>query len=172
MSKVDWSLAPEGATHWVGGNWPWHKHDGDDAYYWRSKGGWELLQCADVKRVEYEYANSIIERPTPQSWPGEKDGLPPIGVTCERRFPEVEGSSWRPITICFIGEQKIFYRDEAGDEWANLPDDVEFRPIRTPEQLAAESRESAIREVMDIAQVDCRVTASRLVDAGFKREGK
>lgn len=33
-----------------------------------------------------------------------------------------------------------------------------------------DQRETAIRELMDIAQVDCRVTAARLVDAGFKRE--
>lgn len=33
-----------------------------------------------------------------------------------------------------------------------------------------DKRETAIRELMDIAQVDCRVTAARLVDAGFKRE--
>ena len=33
-----------------------------------------------------------------------------------------------------------------------------------------DARETAIRDVMDIAQVDCRVTAARLVDAGFKRE--
>jgi hypothetical protein len=33
-----------------------------------------------------------------------------------------------------------------------------------------DARETAIREIMDIADVDCRVTAARLVDAGFKRE--
>lgn len=49
--------------------------------------------------------------------------------------------------------------------WANT-----FRAILTPEQRAADERETAIREIMDVADVDCRVTAARLVDAGFKRE--
>jgi hypothetical protein len=45
-----------------------------------------------------------------------------------------------------------------------------FRAIKSNQHIESDARETAIRELMDIAQVDCRVTAARLVDAGFKRE--
>ena len=108
--------------------------------------------------------------PQPKPWSGPEDGLPPVGISCERRFPSVTASSWQGGIILAHGSKKIFFRDNCGDEWAHSFDDVEFRAFRTTEQLAAEKRETAIREIMDVADVDCRVTAARLVDAGFKRE--
>jgi hypothetical protein len=169
MSKVDWSLAPEGATHKI----PtfagcWYKIDGYQVYCWSSAGNW--AGPYPIRNYQDGSIDEMVKRPTVKPWSGPEDGLPPVGIACERRFPSVTASSWQGGIILAHGSKKIFFRDNCGDEWAHSFDDVEFRAIKTPEQLAAEQRETAIRELMDIAQVDCRVTAARLVDAGFKRE--
>lgn len=101
-----------------------------------------------VGRSEWQAAVDALypKQAVTEEWNGE--GLPPVGTVCELRFPEVQGSSWRQVTILLLGDQKIFYRDEAGDEWANLPDDVELRPIRTPEQIAAEECDKAVKAML------------------------
>lgn len=175
MSKADWGLAPEGATHWVGGSWPWHKHDGNVAYYFGLGGHWKRLVCADVERVEKEYAHSIEERQKqPQAWSGPEDGLPPVGTVCEARIllPGQSNYLWRRCEVVYRNDEMsqsellVVDIEKTTARWAD-----EFRAIKTEEDIARDKRESAIRELMDIAQVDCRVTAARLVDAGFKREG-
>ena len=167
MSKVDWSLAPVDATHYL--------PDSDMDYEcWvkpcfsmrlDTQKEWHADTAVDA---DISSGKAIPRQPKP--WSGPEDGLPPVGIACERRFPSVTASSWQGGIILAHGSKKIFFRDNCGDEWAHSFDDVEFRAIKTPEQIAADQRETAIRELMDIAQVDCRVTAARLVDAGFKRE--
>lgn len=76
--------------------------------------------------------------PVTAVWNGPEDGLPPVGLEVERRFPCVAGSSWLPGTVIAKGAKKVFFRDAVGDEWAHCIEDVEFRPARTAEQLAAE----------------------------------
>jgi len=169
MSKVDWSLAPN-----------WCKGYGlvgiSKFAVWFDDFQYQYL--GDGKKHEFEGGctfkfselSDIEWRPQPKPWSGPEDGLPPVGVACERRFPSVTASSWQGGIILAHGSKKIFFRDNCGDEWAHSFDDVEFRAFRTTAQISADQRETAIRELMDIAQVDCRVTAARLVDAGFKRE--
>lgn len=106
----------------------------------------------------------------PKPWSGPEDGLPPVGTVCE--FNDSCGGQWHKVEIMYVSKHTILIKFFGGEfqdvEGAYSPEEsVCFRAIKTPEQL----RETAIRELMDIAQVDCRVTAARLVDAGFKREG-
>jgi hypothetical protein len=154
MSKVDWSLAPIDAQYggiYAGRFSCWYLRDGDQWFYTSNiSGGWE-------KVVDNKPSSDLIRRPQPQPkpWSGPEDGLPPVGTECALgRSPEGED-----ICVTQSGGVIAIYR--SGEH---------LRAIRTPDQIAADQRETAIREVMDIAQVDCRVTAARLVDAGFKRE--
>ena len=112
-----------------------------------------------------------------KQWSGPEDGLPPVGTVCEHSADYNEGDShdgeWFKVEVVahhrfqeddyvcaiWVRDAQISY-SSAGDH---------FRALKTPDQQAADKRETAIRELMDIAQVDCRVTAARLVDAGFKR---
>lgn len=171
MSKVDWSLAPKGATHWVGGMHPWHKNIGTTVFYWSTCGGcWKKLTGFDVDQVNSQYLGVIQERPKqPKAWSGPEDGLPPIGVECEYGSDE---RGWQKINVLahtMVGGVSAV--GQVGDNGQICIGTVKYwRQIRTQKQLAAYKRETAIRELMDIAQVDCRVTAARLVDAGFKRE--
>lgn len=166
MSKVDWSLAPEGATHYRpdAKNVFWYKERGGDFMYFEdSSGQWCYSSASD--RV----VRSFIERQSVKPWSGPEDGLPPVGTACEF----YERGEWREVEVMYVSQYTVLLKlkcDEHDDpEAAYTPEDMDFRSVRTPEQIAADQRETAIRELMDIAQVDCRVTAARLVDAGFKR---
>ncbi|MNY35313.1 hypothetical protein D3C86_1697120 [compost metagenome] len=105
--------------------------------------------------------------------------MPPINERVEVLWSSITGQYVEGIILAhdedravfrFVtGERKGEYQAEklhfsSGKLWPN------FRPIKTLEQLAAELRETAIREIMDAAGIDCLVTATKLVDAGFKRE--
>lgn len=172
MSKVDWSLAPKGATHWVGGMHPWHQNIGTTVFYWSTCGGcWKKLTGFDVDQVNSQYLGVIQERPKqPQAWSGQEDGLPPVGsIVIARRsdtnkWHESEvlrhNTQYQRNGVCAFMEVKSNMMF-----WSN-----EYKAIKTPEQLASEKRETAIREFMDVVGIDCRVTASKAIDAGFKRE--
>lgn len=179
MSKVDWSLAPALATH--AGTFKGEF----TCWYWLNPCGiWRHISdlSDDWERVvANKPISDLTERPKqPQSWSGPEDGLPQVGNDCEYR---VGNGTWYPCTIRYIttpiSDEEVQVVINCpylnGDQIGGIGNgmgEINFRPIRTPEQLVADKRESAIRELMDIAQVDCRVTAARLVDAGFKREVK
>lgn len=116
-----------------------------------------------------DFAN-IVYRKSNKPWSGPEDGLPPVGLECE--VDHGNGKHWDKVTILAHHGEKAIYLDPIRGIhyiWGLAKD---FRTVRTPDQIASDARETAIRELMDIAQVDCRVTAARLVDAGFKREVK
>lgn len=164
MSKVDWSLAPEGATHKETScpNGFWYKFDfhNNQACFWSGK-GWTNPISADA----YNDGSMDTMEPRPaKPWSGPEDGLPPVGSVVEYGGEQVRviahtDNNGHPAAVS--------QRGETGHIIIALP--KYYQPARTPEQKAESARETAIRDVMDIAQVDCRVTAARLVDAGFKR---
>lgn len=106
-------------------------------------------------------------------WDGQ--GLPPVGDSCERRFIDVAGSSWFGCIVLAHGSRKIFIRDDNGDEWAHSLDEVEFRPYRTPEQIAAEEREKAVQQMAgDLGELPARTTVIptlyAIYDAGYRKQ--
>jgi hypothetical protein len=172
MSKVDWSLAPIDAQYggiYAGRFSCWYLRDGDQWFYTSNiSGGWE-------KVVDNKPSSDLIRRPQPQPkpWSGPEDGLPPVGTECEFRYYVEDFKIWHKGACIALGrspEGEDICVTQSGGVIAIYRSGEHLRAIRTPDQIAADQRETAIREVMDIAQVDCRVTAARLVDAGFKRE--
>lgn len=168
MSKVDWSLAP-GATHYLDAG------DLDTRFRDLSCETWKYFNMATGEWVQHYFSSEdllarhdLIPRPKPKPWSGPEDGLPPVGLECE--VDHGNGKHWDKVTIVAHHCEKAIYLDPVREIhyiWGLVKD---FRTVRTPDQIASDARETAIRELMDIAQVDCRVTAARLVDAGFKRE--
>jgi len=165
MSKVDWSLAPEWATHalvklhnpGVGGVYWSYFIDGEHRI---SPDG--LWFHPDGYRVADERPRNLKPKP----WSGPEDGLPPTGTVCEHKRVH----EWQQIEVFAVkpnynGSNTALFTYGNGC-WGGCAEPSFFRAIPSPAQL----RETAIRELMDIAGVDCRVTAARLVDAGFKRE--
>lgn len=170
MSKVDWSLAPEDATHagtkHAQGTVCWYKLSGDSYHYWYMVDS-VLDNCGWDESGGRPCHWPLIERPAPvKPWSGPEDGLPPVGEQID--IYEEDDLEWVTCKVVYVGTH------DGGHAVIGQGDDVIMYgynngDIRKP-RTAAKKRETAIRELMDIAQVDCRVTAARLVDAGFKRE--
>ena len=185
MSKVDWSLAPVDAQY--GGIYEgkfscWYMRDGDQWLYTSNiSGAWE-------KVFDNRPSSELVRRPKPKQWSGPQDGLPPVGLEIEARIDFKKAPPYtvigltelgvdvqrhvprfQKVTVLYVSD-KYLVSFASGVECLTPMSCVEIRAIKTKEQAANEQRETAIRELMDIAQVDCRVTAARLVDAGFKRD--
>lgn len=166
--SIDWSKAPEGANK--------AGFTGHDQYlqfyripgmfgdydYWSEKRGWcgnDFPTCA----------NHLFDRPEKVEWDGQ--GLPPVGITCE---------SWRSgvrriVKILGHVDEYIFVREDDGRKiLLSIGDGREFRPRRTPEQIAAEEREKAIEEMCFAEETLTVKQAKALYDAGYRRqeEGK
>ncbi|ENM5223809.1 TPA: hypothetical protein L6B55_22815 [Pseudomonas aeruginosa] len=165
--SIDWSNAPEGANKagFTGHDQylQFYRIPGIFGDYWSEKRGWcgnDFPTCA----------NYLFDRPEKVEWNGQC--LPPVGITCE---------SWRSgvrriVKILGHGDEYIFVREDDGREiLLSIGDGREFRPIRTPEQIAAEEREKAINQMIsDAGYVDPKigtfVAMGNLYDAGYRRQ--
>ena len=93
MSGIDWSKAPEGATHYREGVATFYKQT-DRAYEW-SAGRWQLI-ANDLN--EFRWSDQLIARPSP-AWSGEV--LPPAGTECEYSpFKD----SWHPVKVFALNQ--------------------------------------------------------------------
>jgi hypothetical protein len=179
MSEIDWSLAPEGATHGrkTYSGIDWYKIIDGDFFYLANSEHWDLAVTT----------MSMCEiRPAKKEWTGA--GLPPVGTVCE-----FAGGAERPedpfdkdlkegMKVTIIAHFKsgdftlaAFTFDPENPDRGMVQ--VEqgnfgcFRPIRTPEQIAAEEREKFISECGDFASVtsDWRDVFGMMFDAGYRR---
>lgn len=179
MSNLNWATAPIDATH--GGNSPyergvvtWFKDVGHGNHSFLNDGSMKSWHKGSGNLSQW----NLVERPKP--WSGPEDGLPPVGMTVDaiwsdrgpvyKRALVVAHDEGNAVYRWIEGERKGEYQADRTREIRLSPVNPMFRPVKKPAQLAADQRETAIREIMDVADVDCRVTAARLVDAGFKRE--
>jgi hypothetical protein len=173
MNKVDWSLAPRWAEYVVVGPLSGFNYWANDNRRIQFCGDFD---CCDDNHVK-EGWDVVEEKPQSKPWSGPQDGLPPIGMTVQvwdkephKFYAKHIGKSVEILAhrIGNYGDPVAVYcfkEDDGTDGYHALVEEC-FRPV----QHLEDKRETAIREIMDIADVDCRVTAARLVDAGFKRE--
>ncbi|MGU4134981.1 hypothetical protein [Pseudomonas aeruginosa] len=163
--SIDWNTSPEGATHW--------KKEGDYWFYWIE--GTNKWFHGPSCNVSAEREAKFEARPQ-EAWDGQ--GLPPVGIECETWHVCKPGD----ITvrkILFVGQSLVVMSDEFRGEVTGRLEKVQFRPIRTPEQIAAEEREKAISEMLDLYNSAYWPMTSKqfceiLFDAGYRRqeEGK
>lgn len=172
MSKVDWSLAPEDATHfrhdsrcYSTGGIQYYRLLDEQWFYWGEALGFGWKSCDRPCGPVIKLSSA----PDKAKWSGPEDGLPPINA---RIYMHLDDSDeWILGTVIAhvtLEDGDVAVAHNGKDVFNGYASD--FRAIWTPESRESDRRETAIRELMDIAQVDCRVTAARLVDAGFKRE--
>lgn len=76
--------------------------------------------------------------PAIPAWTGE--GLPPVGTVCEVKGCMSHYLQWNKVTVFAVRGKTVFFDMEDG-RWGQTASH-EFRPIRTPEQIAAEEREA------------------------------
>jgi len=138
MSKqIDWSKAPEGATHYYPPTEEWYL-----AGYGCAPLVWTGMWCKAFQFAQREH--KCIERPTTPSWSGE--GLPPVGVVCDVFNRELSNPEWEKCTILFAGKHRFLYDSESCAERCGYIENLEFRPIRTPEQIESDARIKAAQE--------------------------
>ena len=157
-TQIDWGEAPEGATHYYPPTEEWYLAEhGCVPLVWT--GMWcKAFQFAQREPI-------CINRPATPSWSGE--GRPPVGTPVEW-FSPVYG--WLGGKV--VGHDGAVTVIAHNDGYTGChPHEV--RLIRTPEQIAADERESAIKEIGNmIASVGptFRDQAIRLYDAGYRKK--
>lgn len=124
---------------------------------------------------EYEPTWAAIERRTSGAvqWNGE--GLPPVGTVCEyKRVHEWQKVEVFAVKPNYNGSQTVLVTYENGC-WAGCAEPSSFRPVRTPEQIAAEDRDKAIAEMVETARKATgfgqnRADYAALYDAGYRKQ--
>lgn len=143
--NIDWSKAPEDATH-AGTTTRiqipvFYKDIREDKYsYWHADGdGWR------EEAIGHPACTPVIERPKKQeAWDG--DVLPPVGVICEHEPYEMRNDHHK---VEIIAHKKasldvaVFWDEER--QIVSYSSYQSFRPIKTAEQLAEEEIQ-AIRD--------------------------
>ncbi|HBO3356367.1 TPA: hypothetical protein L4S42_004211 [Pseudomonas aeruginosa] len=174
--SIDWKTAPEGATHWEPSgpdfNKGWMKKEGNEWFYW-SEGSNRWFQGKLSCNVSADREATFEARPQ-EAWDGQ--GLPPVGTTC---IVEPHNTLWG-FSSTSGHERKIlaYHTDYVWLGNGDTPlettriDKVDFRPIPTPEQIAAEEREKAVGDMaMSIQGVPYQYpTLYALYDAGYRRQ--
>lgn len=181
--SIDWSKAPEGANK-AGFTGPdnylqFYRIPGrfGDYDYWSENNGWRGTDFPTC-------ANQLFERPAKVEWDGQ--GLPPVGTVCEAIHEDI--NSGKPVKAEILKHHDnglsvaFFWVDAPVEAEGNLYWAQRFRPLRTPEQIAAEEREKAIDAMLDLDpphENGLGLTSRRqfceiLFDAGYRRqeEGK
>ena len=123
-----------------------------------------------VTRSQWQEARDALLKADAKEWSGE--GLPPVGVRCER---SINPSTWKLTRICGHSADGAYAAFYDGDGLMGWGDDCKFRPIRTPEQIAAEDRSVAISDIINTigwlnTQPGCHEAAGRLYDAGYRKQ--
>lgn len=100
-------------------------------------------------------------------WTGE--GLPPAETVCE--WKEKTGFQWVKATVLFITDSSVVMQREDGFEWQMMTARTVFRPFRTPDQIAAELRQSVIDELVQFMRRSSgnESAAAKMYDAGFRK---
>lgn len=171
--NIDWSKAPEEATHALttGPRWDGSSTVAGEIRYAvrRNKSYVEVGDPEDATFCMGKRSWVVVaKRPAP--WTGE--GLPPVGTVCEVCS---DLGSWEVCTVLAHNGADVVFVDATG-VYGGLDESRRFRPIRTPEQIAAEEREKAVDEMVTVwkrtmgrfAQEE-RGLAEMLYDAGYRK---
>lgn len=174
--NIDWSKAPEWANAVVEapcGNQYYVEAWGVNSK--RQRVG--TLYADDVgadMTIKGHSWSLVAERPS--DWNGE--GLPPVGKVCRLRVRRTVPGGWGDAEIMYSSATAVVWRwigrkEEYASEWYG----VEYEPIRTPEQIAAEEREQSINAMIDIVCstpvitiAQARIVAGRLYDANWRKQ--
>jgi hypothetical protein len=186
---------PDGATHVVVDIYHLKgaQKKSNERYPYRKKSGSSWLAWCGFEWVPVVNADPSKYQALKHAWNGE--GLPPVGTVCEYFFLQTPtlGNEIGTI-ICrdrvWVKAEVLFHHFDGGRVYAviNAPgygyrgcSDTTgemFRPIRTPEQIAAEERRSAIDALAEElgghwseeAKAPHRDIAAYLHDIGYRKQ--
>lgn len=178
--NIDWSKAPEGFPLWLEGTNEEHrKHSGwyrDAGQVFEGAYGGQWRACREGQFF------TVHRNPGPSNWTGE--GLPPVGTVCEHQ-PYEDQEDWHQVEIIAhknTGLPVAVFWDEAGQR-ATYSSHEAFRPIRTPEQVAADKRLHEIRNALTAIKAGQQqfpndlvrgnivaATVEAMIDVGYRKQ--
>jgi hypothetical protein len=142
--NIDWSNKPEGATHIVAdiyGLSDTQKVANERCCYRKKVGGlWFGFENGKWFAINSPEAHRYQKLPVP--WTGE--GHPLAGTVCELSVSE---KNWFEVTVSFIGKELLIAKVD-GQEICRELRICRFRPIRTPDQIAAEDLYDRVLSVL------------------------
>ncbi|WP_288659500.1 MULTISPECIES: hypothetical protein [Pseudomonas] len=106
----------------------------------------------------------FAERPAASKWNGPEDGLPPVGTVCELQ----DATEVRILAHTKRAGAPVAVYQCTDSESIEAYTASFFRPIRTPEQIAAEERDKAIKEMADDLGI-MHTTAAQAYDKGYRK---
>lgn len=185
MSEIDWSKAPVCAEAAIVAK-PNNCHAPKTVYMREYSVNGCVIIGIDIDGKNISAMNDyweLVERPSSPAWNGE--GLPPVGTVCEAAIPHTSGPD-NERSFIWIEGRVIAYHEISGKTYAWFAEDdgfyppnvLDFRPIRTPEQIAAEEREKAIDEMVglmcqdgafDHEDPEAAAAMGKLYDAGYRK---
>lgn len=123
-----------------------------------------------VTRAEWQAAVDALNKPDEPAWNGE--GLPPIGAEVEAMMPGCHGGEYAWVKAKVVhgplpespSEILVFNLENTRPRWVD-----EFRPIRTPEQIAADDI-AEIAAHIGIAGDSIRHLSDAIVKAGYRKQ--
>ena len=133
---------------------------------------------AIVTRAEWRAAVDALKKAEVVEWNGE--GLPPVGIECEiNHVGEFDSKvrHWKRVLIlAHYADERLqnpvaIYMPLDGTAYCDQAISICFRPIRTPEQIAAEERSEAIMAILDDLNlaVDNLYIAERVYNKGYRK---
>ena len=150
MSKI-----PEGATH--KNAYGFFRKLQDGIWYSYAYGDW-------IRFIDAEPETYIPIKAEPE-WTGE--GLPPVGMDCE--WKGITRNGWAKVSIIAHGkEEGDFVAIAQAENEVVLGASDRFRLIRTPEQIAAEKRDAAIKEMQRLVGSCNTFPFAELYDYGYR----
>lgn len=175
MSEIDWSKAPEGADKY-------NTHNG--CFYRGNRPNLQIYDDGKWRESRILPKNEkFVARPSSPAWNGE--GLPPVGAVCEYSLNAfMPDAPWYSCEVRYVldndqdpdadGWEAVIWCPHLEKEQVARADRFSFRPVRTPEQIAAEERDKAVEEmhdlVGDIEKIPTWTDALRaLYDAGYRK---
>jgi hypothetical protein len=177
--SIDWSKAPKLSTGAMVANFSGGSVKIGDVEFIGAPG-------QDGRDIYHESPDAWTFHARPElasAWNGE--GLPPVGTVCE--FVGLDSSDWHRelrngaevrVIAHFDGPTSklaAFTFECDGGVQVEQGIEVCFRPLRTAEQIAAEEREAACRQLcIDAGSTEQTYrqmeTAYRLYDAGYRKQ--
>jgi hypothetical protein len=160
--NIDWSKAPEGATHYAGGTNPWHNKN-TKSFYSEDHQCW--IEYHNVKYFD-QFLARATPRPTEQpAWSGK--GFPPVGAEVEYCVADCE--QWGKGKILVYGLRCVCvlkYHDNK--PYSYCISEIDFRPIKTERDQQIDAL-SAILEHFPYCVTNNQIAAA-LYDKGVRVE--
>ncbi len=159
---IDWSKAPEGATHWAPAT------DRLSSSFMKHEGGEWFCESANgnrwVKDESDDQPSRYIARPV--GWTGQ--GEIQVGMICRL--------GGKPFTLIAVHDGYAWLKtDDNGFQTAKL---FKLEPLKTLQEIAAEKRQAQIDQMLTDAGIadsafsgdpEAEAWAAALLDAGYRK---